>query len=85
MVCKSNKPCLENVDITLREAAILAMLDGRGGAPRLISVLPSLNVIIMEYCGYYDLWSVVARCRKLQDIFYIRLLEDLCIKLREMH
>lgn len=55
VVCKRNFLGFGAVDMTLREAAILAKLDGKAGAPRLISVLPSLRVIIMEYCGPYNL------------------------------
>lgn len=85
VICKRNKVSLGAVDMTLREAAILAELDGRGGAPRLVSVLPGLRVIIMEYCGPCTLRSLLRRRRGLQDVFYIRVLEDVCMKLREIH
>lgn len=46
-------------NLTLHEASILAYLQGRAGAPRLIACDPKAGVILMEYLGPFTLFSLI--------------------------
>lgn len=65
-----------------REAAVLALLDGRAGAPRLLTV--SQRVLAMEFHTDVTLKDML-RDKKMSDLQYMLLLEDVAKKLRELH
>ena len=71
---------------TIREAAILEDLQGRGGAPHLISVIPELGMMVMEDCGRNTLLKMIKKPPiNLSDAEWLQVLKLIAIRLNEVH
>ena len=71
---------------TIREAAILEDLQGRGGAPHLISVIPELGMIVMEDCGRNTLLKMIKKPPIiLGDAEWLQIFKLVAIRLNEVH
>lgn len=70
---KTNYPRKGVKDITIHEAATLAYLDGRAGAPRLICTDPDKGIIVMEYLGKKTLGDII-RKGKYANKFWLQIL-----------
>nr|XP_027231619.1 serine/threonine-protein kinase spe-6-like [Penaeus vannamei] len=72
-------------EVTLREAAVLATLDGKAGAPRLICTDPDKGIIVTEYLGPNTLHKVIRSRRQLRDRTWLKVLYSCAEKLQELH
>ena len=71
---------------TIREAAILEDLQGRRGAPHLISVIPELGMMVMEDCGRSTLLKMIKKPPIiLSDAEWLQILKLVAIRLNEVH
>ncbi|XP_027212116.2 dual specificity testis-specific protein kinase 1-like [Penaeus vannamei] len=81
---KRNRSMRRRREITLHEAAILATLNGKAGAPKLICTDPDKGIIVMEYLGPNTLYKVI-RSRRQRDITWLKILYSCADKLQELH
>lgn len=70
--------------LTYQEAAILAYLEGRAGAPRLVACDATEGVIVMEYLGPLELTDVIHQRRLRNDRECYELMLSLSKQVKEL-
>ncbi|XP_063597270.1 casein kinase I-like [Penaeus indicus] len=76
--------CKGKVAVTYHEAAILAYLNGRGGAPKLISTTFRKGLLVMEYIKGITLEKLI-NCNEVNGAQWLSVLCAIAKRIQEIH
>ncbi|XP_047492031.1 casein kinase I-like [Penaeus chinensis] len=76
--------CKGKVAVTYHEAAILAYLNGRGGAPKLISTTFRKGLLVMEYIKGITVEKLI-KCNEMNGSQWLSVLCAIAKRIQEIH